>query len=267
MNAAVAPESTHEPAVRIKDLGMVYPGGVRALEGVDLEVGEGEFLAILGLSGSGKSTLLRCINRLIDPTEGKVWIFGQEITALSGSGLRRLRRQVAMIFQQFNLVRRQTVLTNVLSGSLGRSRLLPSLVLSFPPNERDRALQNLARVGLGDRAGSRADALSGGQQQRVAVARALMQEPRLILADEPVASLDPALRHSVMRHIEALNREEGLTVICSLHDIDLVERYATRLVALRDGRVVWEGLPGDFDRETFKEIYGEDAEPASNTGF
>ena len=266
MSAAV-PNPSVNPAVRITDLGMVYPGGVRALESVNLEVGEGEFLAILGLSGSGKSTLLRCINRLIDPTEGKVSIFDQEITALSGGELRRLRRQVAMIFQQFNLVRRQTVLTNVLSGSLGRSRLLPSLVLSFAQSERDRAAQNLERVGLGDRAGSRADALSGGQQQRVAVARALMQEPRLILADEPVASLDPALRHSVMRHIEALNREEGLTVICSLHDIDLVERYATRLVALRDGHVVWEGMPGDFDRSTFKEIYGEDAEPASKTGY
>jgi phosphonate transport system ATP-binding protein len=254
-------------AVRIEGLGMVYPGGVRALEGIDLEVAEGEFLAILGLSGSGKSTLLRCINRLIDPTEGSVWIYGEEITACRGAELRRLRRQVAMIFQQFNLVRRHTVLSNVLSGALGRSRLLPSLVLSFPQTERERAIGNLDRVGLGDRAGSRADALSGGQQQRVAVARALMQEPRLILADEPVASLDPALRHSVMRHIEALNREEGLTVICSLHDIDLVERYATRLVALRDGRLVWEGQPSDFNRDTFKEIYGEDAEPASNTGF
>ena len=155
MNAVVAPASGTEPAVRIADLGMVYPGGVRALEGIDLEVGEGEFLAILGLSGSGKSTLLRCINRLIDPTEGKVWIFGQEITAFSGGELRRLRCRVAMIFQQFNLVRRQTALTNVLSGSLGRSRLLPSLVLSFSQSERDRAVQNLDRVGLGDRTGSR----------------------------------------------------------------------------------------------------------------
>ena len=246
---------------------MVYPGGVRALEGVNLEVQDGEFLAILGLSGSGKSTLLRCINRLIDPTEGKVWIFGTEITTLSGGELRRLRRQMAMIFQQFNLVRRQTVLTNVLSGALGRTRLLPSLVVSFPQAEREQAQASLDRVGLGDRGGSRADALSGGQQQRVAVARALMQEPQLILADEPVASLDPALRHSVMRHIEALNRDEGMTVICSLHDIDLVERYATRMVALRDGRLAWEGRADDFDRDTFREIYGEDAEPASNTGF
>ena len=256
-----------ETAIRVEGLGMVYPGGVRALEDVSLEVHAGEFLAVLGLSGSGKSTLLRCINRLIDPTEGRVWILGEEITGAKGTRLRNMRRQVAMIFQQFNLVNRQTVLTNVLSGALGRSPLLPSLVLSFPPAERDRAMVCLDRVGIGDRSASRADALSGGQQQRVAIARALMQEPRLILADEPVASLDPALRHSVMRHIEVLNREEGMTVMCSLHDIDLVTRYATRMVALRDGRLVWEGRPDEFDQTTFKEIYGEDAQPASNTGF
>ena len=254
-------------AVRLEELGMTFPGGVRALDGISLEVREGEFLAVLGLSGSGKTTLLRCINRLIDPTEGRIWIFGQEVTALQGSQLRALRRRVAMIFQQFNLVRRQTVFTNVLSGALGRSSLLPSLLLSFPTQERERAAAALDRVGLAGRDSSRADALSGGEQQRVAIARALMQDPQLILADEPVASLDPALRHSVMRHIEALNREEGLTVLCSLHDIDLVARYATRLVALRDGRLVWEGVPSEFDKGTFREIYGEEAEPASNTGF
>jgi phosphonate transport system ATP-binding protein len=246
---------------------MTFPGGVRALDGITLDVYEGEFLAVLGLSGSGKTTLLRCVNRLIDPTEGRIWIFGSEVTALEGSELRAVRRRVAMIFQQFNLVKRHTVMTNVLAGALGRSSLAPSLLLSFPSEERERALAALERVGLGGREGSRADALSGGQQQRVAIARALMQDPQLILADEPVASLDPALRHSVMRHIEALNRDEGLTVLCSLHDIDLVARYATRLVALRDGKLVWEGVPEQFDKDTFREIYGEDAEPASNTGF
>jgi len=256
-----------QAVVQIKDLGMVYAGGVRALADVTLDVHDGEFLAILGLSGSGKSTLLRCINRLIDPTEGRVSIFGEEITSLQGSHLRRLRQQVAMIFQQFNLVKRHTVFANVLSGALGRSSLLPSLVLGFPADERDRAVACLERVGLADRGSSRADALSGGQQQRVAIARALMQQPKLILADEPVASLDPALRHSVMRHIEALNRDEGLTVLCSLHDIDLVERYATRLIALRGGRLVWEGRPDQFDRGTFKEIYGEEAELASTSGM
>jgi phosphonate transport system ATP-binding protein len=246
---------------------MVYPGGIRALEDVSFDVFEGEFLAVLGLSGSGKSTLLRCLNRLLDPTEGSIEVFGTEITDLRGGELRRMRCRVAMIFQQFNLVKRHTVMNNVLSGALGRSRLVPSLMLSFPQEERDRARTYLKRVGLPDRADSRADALSGGQQQRVAIARALMQEPQLFLADEPVASLDPALRHSVMRHIESLNRDEGLTVLCSLHDIDLVTRYATRLIALRDGALVWQGSPDQFDEATFKEIYGQDAEPASNSGY
>lgn len=251
-------------AVQIEGLGKTFPSGVRALHGVSLSVREGEFLVILGLSGSGKSTLLRCINRLIDPTDGRVFVFGTEITALSGSALRATRRQIGMIFQQFNLVRRHTVLDNVLSGALGRGHLVRSLFLSFAPEEVAFARACLERVGLGERGGERADRLSGGQQQRVAISRALMQRPRLILADEPVASLDPALRHSVMRHIEALNRDEGMTVICSLHDIDLVRRYATRIVALKDGRLVWEGLPDQLDAATFHAIYGEDAEPASN---
>ncbi len=252
-------------AVRAVGVGMVFPDGTRALSEVDLEVREGEFLAVLGLSGSGKTTLLRCLNRLIDPSEGRIWIFDEEITAVEGAALRRLRSSVAMIFQQFNLIKRHTVLVNVLAGALGRASLASSLLLSFSRTEVEYARDCLRRVGLADRWVSRADALSGGQQQRVAIARALMQRPRLILADEPVASLDPALRHSVMRHIEALNREEGLTVLCSLHDVDLVARYATRLVALRDGRVVWQGSPDAFDRATFREIYGQDAEPASNT--
>lgn len=250
-------------AVRTEGLGKVYDGGVRALSDINLEVADGEFLVVLGLSGSGKSTLLRCLNRLIDPTEGRVWIFEEEITAARGAELRRLRRQMGMIFQQFNLVRRHTVLTNTLSGSLGRAGVVGSLMLTFPEAERRRALATLERVGLAGRWASRADALSGGQQQRVGIARALMQEPRVIMADEPVASLDPALRHSVMRHIEALNRDEGLTVICALHDIDLVRRYATRIVALRDGRLVHEGGPQEFDGAVFREIYGEDAEPTA----
>ncbi len=248
------------PLVRVEELTKEFPNGVKALRGVSLEVREGEFLAVLGLSGSGKSTLLRCVNRLLEPTGGRVEVFGRDVTRAEGAELRALRREVGMIFQQFNLVKRHTVLDNVLSGSLGRTGTFRSLLLSFPEPEEERAMAALTRVGLADRAGSRADRLSGGQQQRVAIARALMQRPRLILADEPVASLDPALRHSVMRHIEALNREEGLTVVCSLHDIDLVSRYATRVVALRDGRVVHEGGPEAFSLETLKAIYGEEAE-------
>lgn len=262
--SAAAQSTGGQEAVRIAGLGKTFPSGVRALDDVSLTVGEGEFLVVLGLSGSGKSTLLRCINRLIDPTDGRVFVFGTEITALSGSALRTSRREIGMIFQQFNLVKRHSVLDNVLSGALGRGHLLRSLFLSFAPEEVAFARACLERVGLGSRAGERADRLSGGQQQRVAISRALMQRPRIILADEPVASLDPALRHSVMRHIEALNRDEGMTVICSLHDIDLVRRYATRIVALKEGRLVWEGLPDQLDAATFHAIYGEDAEPASN---
>ncbi|MGB6366672.1 MAG: phosphonate ABC transporter ATP-binding protein [Thermoanaerobaculia bacterium] len=258
-----AGETTAGDAVRIEGLTKVYPGGIQALADVSLTVHGGEFLVVLGLSGSGKSTLLRCINRLIDPTAGRVWIFGNEITAAEGSKLRASRAQIGMIFQQFNLVRRHSVLLNVLSGSLGRAPFFRSLVARFPEEEAERARACLERVDLGGRGASRADALSGGQQQRVAIARALMQQPRLILADEPVASLDPAMRHSVMRHIEALNRDEGMTVICTLHDIDLIQRYATRLVALRDGKLVYEGGPKDFDGKTFREIYGQDAVPTS----
>jgi len=249
--------------LKVEHLTMVYEGGTVALEDVSFEVPQGEFLAVIGLSGSGKSTLLRCINRLIDPTAGRIWLFGKEITGAEGAHLRRMRAQIGMIFQQFNLVKRHTVLSNVLSGSLGQTSLSSSLFMRFSDEERERGQACLDRVGLGDRGGSRADALSGGQQQRVAIARALMQQPQLILADEPVASLDPALRHSVMRHIEALNREEGMTVICTLHDIDLIERYASRVMALRDGKLVFEGQPESFDGDTFRQIYGEDAEPTS----
>jgi phosphonate transport system ATP-binding protein len=263
--SAVAPIPATQEAVRIEHLGKTFPSGVRALDDVSITVREGEFLVVLGLSGSGKSTLLRCINRLIDPSDGKVFIFGTEITALTGSALRAMRRRIGMIFQQFNLVKRHSVLDNVLSGALGRGHMVRSLFLSFTSDEVAFAQACLQRVGLADRAGERADRLSGWQQQRVAISRALMQRPDIILADEPVASLDPALRHSVMRHIEALNREEGMTVICSLHDIDLVRRYASRIVALKAGRLAWEGQPEHLDAATFREIYGEDAEPASNS--
>ena len=253
-------------AVRVDSLTKVFPNGVRALADVSFSVAPGEFLVVIGLSGSGKSTLLRCINRLIDPTAGRVSLFDHDMTAAGGSELRRLRSDIGMIFQQFNLVRRHTVLSNVLSGALGRAALVPSLLTRFSESEVERAHRCLDRVGLAGRERDRADTLSGGQQQRVAVARALMQEPRLILADEPVASLDPALRHSVMRHIESLNRDEGMTVLCTLHDLDLIRRYATRLIALRDGELVFEGQPEEFDGHTFCDIYGEDAEPAQTNG-
>ena len=246
-------------AVRIEHLVKVYPDGTHALQDITLEVKPKEFLVIIGLSGSGKSTLMRCINRLIEPTSGKVYIDDVEVTALNHEELRRLRRQIGMIFQQFNLVKRSSVLTNALSGRLGYLAPQWALINYFPRDVKLQAVENLRRVGIAEKAFTRADQLSGGQQQRVGIARALMQEPRLILADEPVASLDPATSHSVLKHIEELNRQDGVTVMCALHFLSLARRYGTRVVALKAGRIVFTGMPHEIDEHRFKEIYGEEA--------
>ncbi len=245
--------------VRIEHLTKLYPDGTRALDDVSFEVHPGDFLVIIGLSGSGKSTLMRCINRLIEPTSGKIYIDDVEITALPVGELRKLRRQIGMIFQQFNLVKRSSVLTNVLAGRLGYVPAGWSLTNYFPSDLRLRAVESLTRVGIPEKAHTRADQLSGGQQQRVGIARALMQEPRLILADEPVASLDPATSHSVLKYIEEMNRRDGITVMCALHFLSLARRYGTRLIALKGGRIVFTGYPKDIDEARFREIYGEEA--------
>jgi len=246
--------------LQVEHLTKIYEDGTVALRDVSFKVADGEFLVILGLSGAGKSTLLRCINRLIEPTEGRITWDGRDITAASGEELRLIRRRMGMIFQEFNLVERASVLTNVLSGRLGYVNPWLSLLHRFPKKEVERATRNLERVDIADLAHKRADDLSGGQRQRVGIARALMQEPRLMLADEPVASLDPVLAHSILRYLEKLNREDGITVICSLHFLDLVRRYGTRVVGLREGRVVFQGLPQEITDERFKEIYGQEAE-------
>ncbi|TMJ01556.1 MAG: phosphonate ABC transporter ATP-binding protein [Bacillati bacterium ANGP1] len=246
-------------SLRVEHLSKIYPDGTVALRDVSFEAAPGQFVVIIGLSGSGKSTLMRCINRLIEPTSGKIFIDDIDITALSQAEMRRLRRSIGMIFQQFNLVKRSSVLTNVLSGRLGYLPPSWSLINYFPRDELDRAMVNLRRVGIPEKARTRADQLSGGQQQRVGIARALMQEPRLILADEPVASLDPATSHSVLRYVEELNKKDGITVLCALHFLSLARRYGTRILALKAGQLVYEGVPGDIDERRFKEIYGEDA--------
>jgi len=251
--------------LKVQRLVKTYPNGTQALRNVSFEVADGEFLAVIGLSGSGKSTLLRCINRLIEPTAGKILWDDLNITAASGAEMRKIRRQIGMVFQQFNLVKRSSVMTNVMSGRLGYVGTAASLLGRFSREDRQRALANLAQVGLDDKAYVRADALSGGQQQRVGIARALMQNPRLILADEPVASLDPVLAHSILKYLEQLNKERGITVLCSLHFLDLVHRYATRAIALKDGEVVFEGLPHQIDDAQFKAIYGQEAERVSIT--
>ena len=185
--------------LKIENLTKVYPNDTQALKNVSFEVKDGEFLAVIGLSGSGKSTLLRCINRLIEPTSGKIYWNGQDITAVPISEMRKVRRQIGMIFQQFNLIRRSSVMTNVLSGRLGYVNTLSSSLHIFSPADKAKAIASLEQVGLANKAHVRADSLSGGQQQRVGIARALMQDPKLILADEPVASLDPVLAHSIPR--------------------------------------------------------------------
>ena len=249
--------------LQIQNLTKVFPDGTVALKDVSFEVQDGEFLAVIGLSGSGKSTLLRCINRLIDPTSGRVIWNGQDITAANGAELRQIRRQIGMVFQHFNLVKRSSVTTNVLTGRLGYVSPWRSLFGRFSADDRRRAVAAMTRVGIEKKADNRADQLSGGQQQRVGIARALMQEPKLMLADEPVASLDPVLSHSILRYLELLNQQDRITVLCSLHFLDLVHRYATRVVGLKAGELVFDGLPSELTPAKFKEVYGEEAEMVS----
>lgn len=246
--------------LQVEHLTKIYENGTVALEDVSFEVPDGEFLAVIGLSGSGKSTLLRCINRLIEPTDGRILWDGEDVTHASQEDLRRFRRRVGMVFQHFNLVHRSRVVTNVLAGRLGYTNPAMALINRFSKTDTNNALAQLNRVGLREKAYSRADELSGGQQQRVGIARALIQNPEMILADEPVASLDPVLAHSIMRYLELINTEDKVTVLCSLHFLDLVHRYSNRAIALNEGKLVFDGLPSEIDDNKFKEIYGQEAE-------
>lgn len=247
------------PLLTVRNLSKVYPNGTRALDQVNVTVNKGEFLVVIGLSGSGKTTLLRCINRLLDPTSGEIHFDGRRVDNISGSEVFALRRDIGMIFQNFNLVSRSSVRKNVLAGRLGRTSTLNSLLGRFNAQDIETARRNLQIVGLTEKMDLRADQLSGGQQQRVAIARALTQEPKLLLADEPVASLDPATSHGIMDHLRKANRELGVTVICNLHYLSLVREYATRVIALRAGKLVFEGSPAEIDEAWFKKIYGEAA--------
>ena len=254
--------------LEVKNLTKVYDDGTVALDNVSFNVPDGEFLVVIGLSGAGKSTLLRCINHLVKPTHGEIIWNGVNIADLSGEELRKVRRKIGMIFQNFNLVKRSSVMKNVLSGRLGYTSSLTSILGGFSNQDRKQAIEVMERLGITNQAKKRADELSGGQQQRVGIARALMQEPQIILADEPVASLDPVLAHSILLNLEKLNKEDNITIICSLHYLDLVQRYAKIVIGLREGKLVYQGTREDIRKmtdEEFKEIYGEEAVRIGNS--
>jgi len=245
--------------LEIKNLNKVYPNGYHALKDISFSVPKGEFLVVIGLSGSGKSTMLRTFNRLHDVTSGEIIFNGVDTTKLKGSALRKMRSEIGMIFQHFNLIPRKTVLENVLTGNLSRTGILKSILGLYTKEEKERAMKYIDIVGLKGKERNRADNLSGGQQQRVAIARALMQNPKILLADEPVASLDPATSHSVMQYLKKVNEELGVTVICNLHFLSLVRQYAHRVVALKAGKLIYEGKPSEINEDWFKTIYGEEA--------
>ncbi|MCS6854676.1 MAG: phosphonate ABC transporter ATP-binding protein [Elioraea sp.] len=242
-------------------------GQVTAVDAVTLAIPQGQMVGIIGRSGAGKSTLLRLINRLVEPSQGRVVFEGRDITALRGRALRDWRTDCAMIFQQFNLVQRLDVLTNVLIGRLNHRGTLSSLFKLFSAEERALAVRTLDRFDLAEAALQRADTLSGGQQQRVAIARALMQEPRVILADEPIASLDPRNGKVVMDALRRVNREDGLTVLCNLHTLDTARQYCDRIIGMSRGRVVFDGVPAQLTAEMVRDIYGmtEDELEAADT--
>jgi phosphonate transport system ATP-binding protein len=231
-----------------------------AVSGVDIVIPEGEMVGIIGRSGAGKSTLLRMINRLIDPSQGSILFGNAEVSSLSGSALRRWQRDCAMIFQQFNLVPRLDVLTNVLLGRLNHRSTARNVLSLFSREERAMAISALERLGIAPTAMQRAGTLSGGQQQRVAIARALMQQPKVMLADEPIASLDPLNAKVVMDALRDINLREGITVITNLHTLDTARAYCSRIIGMAAGKVVFDGPPEELNRSAVREVYGTDAD-------
>ena len=242
--------------LEIKGLSKTYPGAAQpALSGVSIGVPAGQFLVILGPSGAGKSTLMRCVNRLVEPTSGEIFFENKQIRG----DLRTIRRQFGMVFQQFNLVKRLSVLTNVLTGRLGYRSVLRSLFYSFPESDKRIAFECLARVNMEHKAFQRADTLSGGEQQRVAIARALAQEPKVILADEPVASLDPKIARQVLTYLRQVAKELGITVLCNLHQVEYAREFGERIVGMSRGTVVFDGAAAQLSEEVLRKIYYDNA--------
>jgi len=244
-----------EVILKVTNLKKVYPDGTQALKGVSISIHKGEIVAIIGSSGAGKSTFLRCINRLVEPTSGSIIFNNVDVTKANAKKLRHIRRQIGMVFQGFNLIKRLPAVTNVLHGRLGYMSSIKGGLGIFDKKDTQKALAMLARVGLEDQAFKRADELSGGQQQRVGVARALCQEPLLLLADEPIASLDPAASKTVMSYMKNICEEEGITSIVNLHQIDFAREFATRIIAIKSGEVVFDGTPDELGNDVIESIF------------
>jgi phosphonate transport system ATP-binding protein len=249
------------PLVVFQNVTKEFPNGTRALRNVTLSFQPGEFVAVVGLSGAGKSTLIRCVNGLVTPTTGSVLVGGTDVVGLNERQMRRVRSRIGMIFQNYNLVRRSSVLRNVLAGRLAHLPTWRTLLGLFPSSDVALALSSLERVGIQEKAHQRADTLSGGQQQRVAIARALAQQPHILLADEPVASLDPPTAHQVLRDLRDLSREENLLTLVNLHFIDMAQEYADRVIGLRAGEVVFDGPAHGMTEATFEQIYDRRIRP------
>lgn len=242
--------------IEFKNVTKVYKNGHKGLDNINLNIEKGDFAVIVGLSGAGKSTLLRSINRLHDITDGEIIIEGKSITKATGKNLLAMRRNIGMIFQHFNLVKRSSVIRNVLSGRVGYHPTWKMVLSMFPKEDKRKALEALDRVNILEKAFSRSDELSGGQQQRISIARALCQESSIILADEPVASLDPLTTKQVMDDLKRINEELGITIIINLHFVDLAREYGSRIIGLRAGELVFDGPTSEANDDTFAEIYG-----------
>jgi len=241
--------------LEIKELKKVYDTGEQALNGVSMEVDGKETVAVIGPSGAGKSTLLRCINSLVNPTSGEIYLDGKEITGLSKKEVRKVRRDIGFVFQEFNLVERLTVMENILSGRLGYVSNWNAFRRNFPPEDIQSAFELLDIVGLSELEDNRADELSGGQRQRVGIARAIIQEPKILLVDEPTSSLDPETATTVMTHLSDVAGEYDIPILINIHDVDLALEFANRIVGLSDGSIVWDGAPSEFDEEARDIIY------------
>ena len=242
--------------IKFENVSVTYPGGVEALKDLNLKINEGDFLIIVGLSGAGKSTLLRTINNLVKPSNGVVFLDNKDITNANKKQLKQIRSQIGMIFQTFNLVNRSTVLKNVLTGRLSKVSTIRSVLGLWPKDQKQMAFEALNQVEILEKAYVRASNLSGGQQQRVGIARALSQKPKVMLADEPVASLDPITSRVVMSYLKKINQELGITTIVNLHFLDLAKEFGDRLIGLRDGELVYDGKVDDVSDEDFENIYG-----------